>query len=154
MMIVLACVRIIYISRMANEFDAIPLFKITIKKGCLCFKGHINSNQLFNKVKTLATLALNWNYVLRFQSLKIGTLNLINGGKCMHCYGSNNVAVDEKEGAKCRDQGDEDGKEINPRVPQYMPSAHWYLNADRPVSYTIQTYYILFLPFPPLFHSN
>lgn len=28
---------------------------------------------------------------------------------------------------------DEDGKEINPHIPQYMSSAPWYLNADRPV---------------------
>nr|KAJ0215051.1 hypothetical protein LSAT_V11C300118970 [Lactuca sativa] len=28
---------------------------------------------------------------------------------------------------------DEDGKEINPYIPQYMPSAPWYLNAERPV---------------------
>ncbi|KAH6798632.1 Pre-mRNA splicing Prp18-interacting factor [Perilla frutescens var. frutescens] len=27
---------------------------------------------------------------------------------------------------------DEDGKEINPHIPQYMSSAPWYLNADRP----------------------
>nr|KYP34643.1 Pre-mRNA-splicing factor SLU7 [Cajanus cajan] len=26
----------------------------------------------------------------------------------------------------------EDGKEINPHIPQYMSSAPWYLNADRP----------------------
>ena len=29
---------------------------------------------------------------------------------------------------------DEDGKEINPHIPQYMSSAPWYLNADKPVS--------------------
>ena len=29
---------------------------------------------------------------------------------------------------------DEDGKEINPHIPQYMSSAPWYLNAERPVS--------------------
>lgn len=29
---------------------------------------------------------------------------------------------------------DEDGKEINPHIPQYMSSAPWYLNAQRPVS--------------------
>ena len=28
---------------------------------------------------------------------------------------------------------DEDGKEINPHIPQYMSSAPWYLNADKPV---------------------
>lgn len=28
---------------------------------------------------------------------------------------------------------DEDGKEINPHIPQYMSSAPWYLNAERPV---------------------
>ncbi|KAE7997822.1 hypothetical protein FH972_002423 [Carpinus fangiana] len=27
---------------------------------------------------------------------------------------------------------DEDGKEINPHIPQFMSSAPWYLNADRP----------------------
>ncbi|KAL0282379.1 UNVERIFIED_CONTAM: Pre-splicing factor SLU7 [Sesamum angustifolium] len=27
---------------------------------------------------------------------------------------------------------DEDGKEINPHIPQYMSSAPWYLNAERP----------------------
>lgn len=31
---------------------------------------------------------------------------------------------------------DEDGKEINPHIPQYMSSAPWYLNAERPVSLT------------------
>lgn len=29
---------------------------------------------------------------------------------------------------------DEDGKEINPHIPQYMSSAPWYLNASAPVS--------------------
>jgi pre-mRNA-processing factor SLU7 len=29
---------------------------------------------------------------------------------------------------------DEDGKEINPHIPQYMSSAPWYLNAEKPVS--------------------
>lgn len=32
---------------------------------------------------------------------------------------------------------DEDGKEINPHIPQYMSSAPWYLNAERPVSYNL-----------------
>ena len=27
---------------------------------------------------------------------------------------------------------DEEGKEINPHIPQYMSSAPWYLNAERP----------------------
>jgi len=27
---------------------------------------------------------------------------------------------------------DEDGKEINPHIPQYMTSAPWYLNTDKP----------------------
>jgi pre-mRNA-processing factor SLU7 len=27
---------------------------------------------------------------------------------------------------------DEEGKEINPHIPQYMTSAPWYLNNDRP----------------------
>lgn len=27
---------------------------------------------------------------------------------------------------------DEEGKEINPHIPQYMSSAPWYLNSDRP----------------------
>ena len=31
---------------------------------------------------------------------------------------------------------DEDGKEINPHIPQYMSSAPWYLNAEKPVSFT------------------
>lgn len=30
---------------------------------------------------------------------------------------------------------DEDGKEINPHIPQYMSSAPWYLNASAPVSH-------------------
>lgn len=29
---------------------------------------------------------------------------------------------------------DEEGKEINPHIPQYMSSAPWYLNADKPVN--------------------
>lgn len=29
---------------------------------------------------------------------------------------------------------DEDGNEINPHIPQYMSSAPWYLNAEKPVS--------------------
>jgi len=29
---------------------------------------------------------------------------------------------------------DEDGKEINPHIPQYMSSAPWYLNSEKPVS--------------------
>jgi len=29
---------------------------------------------------------------------------------------------------------DEDGKEINPHIPQYMSSAPGYLNSDKPVS--------------------
>ena len=27
---------------------------------------------------------------------------------------------------------DEEGKEINPHIPQYMTNAPWYLNSDRP----------------------
>lgn len=27
---------------------------------------------------------------------------------------------------------DEDGKEINPHIPEYMTSAPWYLNKDKP----------------------
>lgn len=27
---------------------------------------------------------------------------------------------------------DEDGKEINPHIPQYMTNAPWYLNTDHP----------------------
>jgi len=27
---------------------------------------------------------------------------------------------------------DEDGREINPHIPQYMTSAPWYLNKDKP----------------------
>ena len=37
---------------------------------------------------------------------------------------------------------DEDGKEINPHIPQYMSSAPWYLNAERPVSYQIIFHYL------------
>ncbi|KAK7348419.1 hypothetical protein VNO80_22975 [Phaseolus coccineus] len=33
---------------------------------------------------------------------------------------------------------DEYGNEINPHIPQYMPSAPWYLNAEKPVS--VSTY--------------
>ena len=32
---------------------------------------------------------------------------------------------------------DEDGKEINPHIPQYMSSAPWYLNADKPVKFYV-----------------
>jgi pre-mRNA-processing factor SLU7 len=28
---------------------------------------------------------------------------------------------------------DEEGKEINPHIPQYMAAAPWYLNNDQPV---------------------
>lgn len=31
---------------------------------------------------------------------------------------------------------DENGKEINPHIPQYMSSAPWYLDAERPVSFS------------------
>jgi hypothetical protein len=34
---------------------------------------------------------------------------------------------------------DEDGKEINPHIPQYMSSAPWYLNAERPVQISPST---------------
>ena len=34
---------------------------------------------------------------------------------------------------------DEDGKEINPHIPQYMSSAPWYLNAERPVCFLLLT---------------
>lgn len=27
---------------------------------------------------------------------------------------------------------DEDGKEINPHIPEYMSAAPWYLNSDKP----------------------
>lgn len=43
---------------------------------------------------------------------------------------------------------DEDGKEINPHIPQYMSSAPWYLNAERPVcfvSFCILKHIYLFL---------
>lgn len=30
---------------------------------------------------------------------------------------------------------DEDGKEINPHIPQYMSSVPWYLNAETLVNY-------------------
>ena len=29
-------------------------------------------------------------------------------------------------------KSDEDGKEINPHIPQYMTNAPWYLNSDKP----------------------
>lgn len=45
---------------------------------------------------------------------------------------------------------DEDGKEINPHIPQYMSSAPWYLNAEKPVSFT--TFRCLL--FVPLFGPN
>jgi len=34
---------------------------------------------------------------------------------------------------------DEDGKEINPHIPQYMSFAPWYLNAKRPVQISPST---------------
>ena len=34
---------------------------------------------------------------------------------------------------------DEDGKEINPHIPQYMSSAPWYLNAEKPVGFFTKT---------------
>lgn len=41
---------------------------------------------------------------------------------------------------------DEDGKEINPHIPQYMSSAPWYLNAERPVRYlSVEFQFTLFL---------
>lgn len=44
---------------------------------------------------------------------------------------------------------DEDGKEINPHIPQYMSSAPWYLNAERPVSYLV-----MLLLYFQLFYAN
>lgn len=44
----------------------------------------------------------------------------------------------QKELEKARQAGiapaarDEDGKEINPHIPNYMTSAPWYLNKDQP----------------------
>lgn len=44
----------------------------------------------------------------------------------------------QKELDKARQSGvapaalDEDGKEINPHIPNYMTSAPWYLNKDQP----------------------
>lgn len=35
---------------------------------------------------------------------------------------------------------DEDGKEINPHIPQYMSSVPWYLNAKKPVSIYLSIY--------------
>ncbi|KNA11561.1 hypothetical protein SOVF_133960 [Spinacia oleracea] len=34
---------------------------------------------------------------------------------------------------------DEDGKEINPHIPQYMSSAPWYLNSNKPLSESVAT---------------
>lgn len=42
---------------------------------------------------------------------------------------------------------DEDGKEINPHIPQYVSSAPWYLNAERPVCFSLHTAYVLFIYF-------
>lgn len=39
---------------------------------------------------------------------------------------------------------DEDGKEINPHIPQYMSSAPWYLNAERPVSPPLSLFFLIF----------
>lgn len=36
---------------------------------------------------------------------------------------------------------DEDGKEINPHIPQYMSSAPWYLNAERPVCLVLRQFH-------------
>ena len=44
---------------------------------------------------------------------------------------------------------DEDGKEINPHIPQYMSSAPWYLNAERPVSLFIIFFSLLVLTSRP-----
>ena len=44
---------------------------------------------------------------------------------------------------------DEDGKEINPHIPQYMSSAPWYLNAERPVCCLI----LLVLLYPFFFNE-
>ena len=44
---------------------------------------------------------------------------------------------------------DEDGKEINPHIPQYMSSAPWYLNAERPVPcplFCFLYFYIIICP--------
>lgn len=38
---------------------------------------------------------------------------------------------------------DEDGKEINPHIPQYMSSAPWYLNAERPVCCMVMFGYLV-----------
>lgn len=66
---------------------------------------------------------------------------------CIYCLGSVAVAFKSREDHRkqleleeARKAGlapaelDEDGKEINPHIPQYMSSAPWYLNAEKPVS--------------------
>lgn len=45
---------------------------------------------------------------------------------------------------------DEDGKEINPHIPQYMSSAPWYLNAEKPVCH--DSVFFLLRQVPKIFY--
>ena len=57
---------------------------------------------------------------------------------CLHPYPIYPRKRRQKELEEARKAGlapaalDEDGKEINPHIPEYMTSAPWYLNKDKP----------------------